>query len=220
MALLIKAITFDFDGVIVADSEYIKEDSWEVVVRVLGEISREPIIAARQAFSKGRGSRYDIIAATLSSLGYSEEKIPEFTNNLAEVYNEEVQRGILRKGVRPIDRRGLSELALSYPLYINSATPESAVAESVKKLGLAEFFSGVFGQPSKKKENLCRAIVAEQIQPAEMLFIGDGDGDYQAAIELGMPFIGLANSWNEWQNPKPFPLIADLTEIANILTNW
>src|SRR3989338_1342418 len=124
--MAIKAIIFDFDGVVVGDSEYIKENSWEAVVLKLGEESREPLLRARATFSKGRGSRYDIIKDTLAELKYPPEQIPALVNQYAEVYNQAVQAAIFKKGVRPIDREGLNKLAIHYPLYINSATPEAA----------------------------------------------------------------------------------------------
>jgi phosphoglycolate phosphatase-like HAD superfamily hydrolase len=219
MSWNIKAITFDFDGVIVADSEYSKEDSWEAVIAELGESARRPLAAARQAFSKGKGSRFDIIEAALKELKMPATEIVVAVPRLAEVYNRAVQTAILEKGIRPVDKEGLAALAKEHPLYINSATPEIAVQETVRSLGVELFFKGVFGQPTKKVENLRRVIAAENIKPAEMLFVGDGDGDAAAGAEAGCRFIGLANSWNKWQSPKPFPLITNLTEVMAVLTN-
>lgn len=215
--MAIKAIIFDFDGVVVADSEYIKEDSWEAVVTAIGVKSREPLVRAREKFSKGRGSRYDIIKDALEVLRYPTGQIPTLVSRYAEVYNQAVQAAILQKGVRPIDREGLEKLEKKYPLYINSATPEAAVGETVRNLGLADIFKGVFGQPAKKTENIRRAIAAEKIQPSEMLFVGDGDGDYEAAQSVGCTFIGLANSWNKWVDAKPFPLVRDILEVESAI---
>ncbi|MSU75695.1 MAG: HAD family hydrolase [Candidatus Magasanikbacteria bacterium] len=218
MSWNIKAITFDFDGVIVADSEYIKEDSWEAVIAELGESARQPLATTRQTFSKGKGSRFDIIEAALKDLKMPATEIIAAVPRLAQVYNRAVQTAILEKGIRPVDREGIAALAKHCPLYINSATPEIAVQETVRRLGVELFFKGVFGQPTKKVENLQRVIAEENIKPMEMLFVGDGDGDVAAATEAGCRFIGLANSWNKWQSPKLFPLIANLTEALAILT--
>lgn len=213
----IKAIIFDFDGVIVADSEYIKEDCWDAVVKELGEGARQPLLSARHKFANGKGSRYDIIKDALIVLNYQSEQIDGLVNHCAAVYNGAVQAGILKKGVWPADYESLRRMSLRYPLYINSATPEIAIKETVINLKLKEIFKGVYGQPNKKNDNICRAVSAEMIKPNELLFVGDSEGDYQAAEQVGCQFIGLANSWNKWGEQKPFPLIVNLAELETLL---
>ena len=54
--------------------------------------------------------------------------------------------------------------------------------------------------------------------PEEILFIGDGKGDFDASQIFGCQFLGLANSWNEWANEEtPFQKIFSLSEIENHL---
>ena len=88
--------------------------------------------------------------------------------------------------------------------------------ETVRRLGIEEFFVGIYGMPTKKIDNLKRAAEDSGVPASEIVFIGDGDGDYKAAQAAGCRFIGLSNDWNQWAG-KSFPLIRNLGELQAIL---
>jgi len=149
---VIKALVFDFDGVIIVDSEFIKEDTWKVIASELGDNSSAAIEQARIKYSESNGSRYDIIREALKILKYPSKKINKLVNIYASRYNEVVQGELLKKGIAEDDKKVLKRLAKYYSLYINSATPEEAVQESIINFKIGRIFKGVYGQPKKNQK--------------------------------------------------------------------
>lgn len=215
---MIKVIVFDHDGVIVRLSEIVKMGAW-------GFVANHPDIGNRTVIAEGedhcvhiKGNRFDILEYTFKKLGKPAEQIPLLVQKHAKRFNNIVQEGIQALGITDEDRKTIYKLSQLYPLYINSGTTETEMNETIEVLGLKPRFKGIFGQPTKKIPNLERAMKAENITPQEMLFVGDSNSDYEAALKFGCHFLGLANSWNEWANEeKPFPKIFSLSEIQNHL---
>ncbi len=224
---MVKAIVFDFDGVITVRGEGLKEEAWEILA---GNIDTEEAGKTEEFINKlrfyrgeygqgkGKGSRYDILEKSLESVfGYVGEKLKNKVSFYSAVYDKSVQAMILDDGLLPDTREALKELSDNFPLYVNSASPEEAVRFSIKKLGLGDFFKGVYGQPSSKTENLQRVAEREGITDAkDIVFVGDSNGDEEAARQFGCRFIGFANDWNLWKD-KTFPLISHLKEIKKHL---
>ena len=89
--------------------------------------------------------------------------------------------------------------------------------ETSERLNLNRFFKGVFGRTSlssTKEEVLERILKKEKLNVKEMLFVGDAEGDYNAAKNIGCNFIGVANNWNKWKK-REFPLIKSISELQN-----
>ena len=59
-----------------------------------------------------------------------------------------------------------------------------------------------------------RILKKEKLNVKEMLFVGDAEGDYNAAKNIGCNFIGVANNWNKWKK-REFPLIKSISELQN-----
>lgn len=217
----IKVIVFDFDGVIVRLSDLIKAGAWNFVANHPDIGSRKPIIEAQDYFRERHGNRYDVLRFVFHQLEKHPREISPLVAKHAKRYNDIVQEGIMALGVEPEDRKALRDLSRSYNLYINSGTPEAELKQSVDALGLKHYFKGgVLGQPAKKEQNLDCVMLKEDILPAEILFIGDGDIDYEAAKIFGCQFLGLANTWNGWGTQEkniPYQLIFNLSDTKNYL---
>ncbi len=212
----IKIIVFDFDDVVVL-SEQIKQDSWFKIFPEynLSEI-KPKFLKAIEYYSKGKGSRFDILAMLFKFLGKKEEDIPALVEEYSNRYNTHVQRDILEKGVTDDNRDVLVNLSKKYRLYINSATPEEAIDETIENLDLKNIFTDVYGRPFSKIENLKRIAEGNNISPSEILFVGDGNGDYSASQDFGCHFIGVSTVRNKW-NSKSFKLIQSLKELDDII---
>lgn len=211
---MIKVIVFDFDGVIVRLSELIKMGAWGFVANHTDFGNRTIIAQGEDHCTRIKGNRYDILRFAFEKLGKPEQEIPRLVEVHAKRFNDIIQEGIRALGVADEDREVIKKLAKYYPLYINTGTTEKGINETVETMGLKPYFKGVFGQPMKKVQNLERVMMAEHLTPKEILFVGDSDGDYEAALKFECHFLGLANSWNEWPTEiKPFQLIFSLNQI-------
>jgi phosphoglycolate phosphatase-like HAD superfamily hydrolase len=208
----IGAIVFDFDGVIVRDSEFLKDRAWDEIFKEWPgwDTSVRPVF--RQSLlrvNKIGGSRFEILCDFFGVLGKSESDVAALTASYAVRFDSIVQEGILQCGVTDTDRAALAFLSKKFPLCINSATPEDALKRSVSDLGLADLFSYVYGRPSTKQENIYRAARDTGIDVPALLFVGDGPGDVAAWADTGCQFIGITNSHNGWAG-KPFPLLSSI----------
>lgn len=210
---MIRAIAFDFDGVISPGGELLKLRAWDLLATTENEQFQKELIATRTALVDGKRNRFSVISATLSACGFSAESIPLATEQLAGRYNDIVQKLLFETGIPVSTHETLATLSSKLPLYINSATPENAVQESCERLGVRKFFKKIFGQPTGKVENLQRILATEHITPHELLFVGDSPIDVGAAHACGCSFIGIANASNNWSLKESFSTISSIEEL-------
>ena len=209
---MIKTLVFDFDGVIM-DSNQLKRAAWY-------DVFPEHLVSARlvsDVVERNKGNRYDILHEIFTVLKRPQETVHLLVDGYARRFNEAVQTRLTSEGVSADTLHALTELAERYPLYINSATPIQGLVETVENLHIGYLFKAVFGVPPSKEENLQIIAVREGISPDEIAFVGDGEGDWQAARSTGVYFIGFANKDNNWSE-REFPLISGLDQIGGLIT--
>lgn len=216
-------IVFDFDGVIVLGSERTKERCWLELFRSQGEEATRALIKAVERYSQGRGSRYDIVRDVLYDLGVPEVEMPKLVEAYYNEYTQKVQAGILAEGIRNEDKRALDFLFQKASLFINTTTPQSAMVEVLDKLVISHLFKGVYGPGQKeqtsKKTDVLHIIARRESKPIkDIIFIGDGEGDYRAAAEAGCQFIGIGNDENHWfRTEQDFPVVNSVSEAVAYL---
>lgn len=211
---MIKVIVFDFDGVIVPESEQLKHRSWHPIFESYGERYRRPLAEALEKYVGGIGDRFDIMRYVFSALGHAPEDIQQLIGPTAERFDAVVRAGILGYGVGTETREVLERLSKKHPLYLNSATPQTSLIETVRQLGIDQYFKEVLGKPKTKIENFQHVMAQEKVEPLDILFLGDAEKDYEASRAIGCRFIGFANDWNHWKSgEKPFRVITDFKEI-------
>ena len=211
-------IVFDFDGVIVLGSERTKERCWFELFRSQGEKAIAALLRARERYSQGKGSRYDIVGDVLHDLGVPKERMVKLVKAYCDEYGQKVQAGILAEGIRNEDRRALDFLVQRATLFINTTTPQSAIEEILDKLGISHLFKGVYGQglqgQTSKKTDTLHAISQRESKPIKnIIFIGDGEGDHRAAAKAGCRFIGISNDDNHWSETEhEFSVVSSVSE--------
>ncbi len=208
---MIRVIVFDFDGVIV-DSNRLKQESLLSIFE--GSGVKEDIV--REVESRTQGTRFDILRDIFVRSGKNAEEVAALTDEYAKRFDDAVQRGIAEYGMIPGTREALAELGRSYALYVNSMTPQAALEKTISHLGIHSFFKRIYGWPPEKTENLKNIIAAEGRDSAEVMMVGDGEGDIEAAERCGCPFVGVANDFNQWKN-KRFPLIRAIAELGPLV---
>jgi phosphoglycolate phosphatase-like HAD superfamily hydrolase len=133
-----------------------------------------------------------------------------------ERFNVIVNAKINAFQVEPDALARLQELARMHALYINSNTPDEPLHASLEKLGIAPLFKGIYGSSVSKKESLRTIAARESVGSAEIVFVGDGEGDREAAEACGSRFIGVATSSNGWTaQTMPYPVVASIADITD-----
>lgn len=215
---MIRVIVYDFDGVVVRRSEKIKEEAWMRVFRTQDELKAFSV--AEERFGRGRGGdRYDILRATYEALLYPEDEVAARVAEGGRAFDVFVRAAIVKEGVQVKDHLLIQELAGMYSQYLNSATPEDSLVETVKGLGIDDVFAErAFGRPSTKAENFSRIIAAERCEPQDMLFIGDSASDLRVAQVVGCRFLAFENGFSSWVEGLT-PTITDIAQVSSYIDN-
>jgi len=211
-------VVFDFDGVLTVGGEGLKQQAWDILVKLWSYSHQQIFQGQREKYSGGKGSRYDILSETFRLASVDEKDIPLLVDVYADGYNTIVQRLLEQSGMPEGMEQVLAELAKGRELFVNSATPERAVRESVQNFNIAHHFRGIYGRPLSKEDNLARAQHMAHVDSRLMLFVGDSNGDKKAAKDFGCDFVGVANEWNRWEKERVnFPLISSIAELPKLL---
>lgn len=211
---MIKVIVFDFDGTLV-DSNDIKWDAWFDIFPEHEKVSPKLISTALEEIV---GNRYVLLDEIYKRLG-REGSSETFVKRYAEKFDEIVQNEIVSiGGLNPDVREMLNGFRDNCKIYINSSTPNDAMQKTAARLDMLNLFHGIYGTfgDRNKEQNLRRIIIDEGMAPENVLVVGDGEDDVEAAKAVGCRFIGLASDWNGWKD-KEFSLVSNLSEIKNLI---
>ena len=187
---MIRAIAFDFDGVLV--------ESVEVKTRAFARLfNGEGPDAVRKILDyhlkNGGVSRFEkfrTIYRNILKRPLSEEQFRSLCERFSELAVDEVVAASWVDGAEEwlIRHQG------RYPLFVISGTPQDELKEIVTRRGMAKFFTGVLGAPRTKDLLLRDALQQGGLSPAELVFVGDSETDWQAACQVGVWFIWRRSS--------------------------
>lgn len=84
----------------------------------------------------------------------------------------------------------LAKLAeLGIPLFVASGTPQGELEAILEARGWGHYFEEIHGSPLSKPEILNGIAALLETTPEQLLFVGDGESDHQAALETGVRFV-------------------------------
>lgn len=186
-----RCVVFDYDGTL-ADSNRIKREAWFGVFARLGCDRAE---TAALLGEHPTADRYELIGVMLDALA-GQARLPagdrgELAADLARSYNDLCEDGQATCPEMPGAGDLLRTLALRMPLYVNSATPQEPLRRIVARRGWEGLFRGVFGRPHDKADILRYILAREGLAAVEVVMVGDGPADWQAAQAVGCPFFAV-----------------------------
>lgn len=210
-----KALLFDFDGTLV-QSNQIKRDTLFVVARTVGASDDQ---LGQILNDHPRYDRFGLYRELLIRRGYEgalESKVLE----LSSLYGQLTTSAISQAPEIPGAEAFLIEYSSKIPMFINSATPEESLRNTVEARGWNGFFKGVYGRPKSKNE-IVDVVQKETGLPADqILFVGDSLQDLESARDNECPFLGVAHEPG-WHYAFP-PDVAVLSHYKDFfkLTGW
>lgn len=209
---MIKAIAFDFDGVIV-DSNTIKRKTF---YKIFENRTGADMVLTKIFQENPSLVRFEVVRRVLEHDGVHGEALEREAEEYVLRYNSEVQRGIMSMGLSEGALDTLKKLSKTFLLFINTATPQEAIEETVSNLGITDYFKKIYGATNSKAENLTEILKSESLAPHEVVVVGDGENDVEAAQTVNTKFIGFSNDWNRWHE-KHFPLVKTFYELENAI---
>lgn len=210
----LRAVVFDFDGVIL--------ESVEIKTRAFAAL-----------FERWPEHRDEIVRLHLENAGVS--RYEKFVRIYREILDEPLAKGELERLGEQFSRlvydeilgcdfvpgahEFLERLARDNRLFVASGTPEEEMRDIVGRRGLARFFAGVYGSPASKGEILRRILREEELAPNELVFVGDAVADYEGAREAGVPFIARVQPGEEDHLPQEGVLVR-VSDLAELDRRW
>lgn len=182
-----ESLIFDIDGTL-WDSRELVAEGYNIQLEREG-LSHLAVNAElfRPLFGKVMTEIADIIFATIPS--------PEryaLMERCMDTENRYLQENECRIGY-PGVRETLEKLAENHRLFIVSNSQKGYPELCMEKLGIAPYIRGhlCFGDTGTSKGQTIRALM-DKYKIEHCAYIGDTQGDYEATVEAGIPFIWAA----------------------------
>lgn len=194
-----KAIIFDFDGVIV--NTY--EQHYRVFSKVYENLDREK----HKLLFEG------ILHESKENFKVRDNAIDEFKLLEKELLKKKVSKDVLHI---------LKKLKKRYLLFIISSNKESVLHAFFEKENLQNLFDKIYGFETHKRKDIKFKLLLEEynLGKNDVVFITDTLGDVLEAKKLGIKSIALDSGFHErerLEKGKPFKIVSKLKEILEII---
>ena len=190
---MIKALIFDFDGVIL-ESAIIKTKAFGEVVRNYPKDKADAFVAYHMThMGISRHVKFKYFIEEILKEPYSEEKESVLADDFERIVFEQVMKCPFVPGAREF----LEDNYDKYDCYVASGTPDDEMHRIIEGRSLSKYFRGVYGTPLKKTDIIEMILKKKGYLKEEALFIGDAGTDMKAANSMGLGFIGRSTPENE-----------------------
>ena len=183
---MIKAIVFDFDGVIL-ESAQIKTETFADVVKDYPKEQADAFVAYHIThMGISRHVKFQYFIEEILKQPYSAEIEQKLANRFSEIAFSRIMECPFVPGAKAFLERNYKR----YEMYIASGTPQEELGQIVEGRNLSQYFKKIYGTPMTKEEiveDICRTY---GYQKEEMVFVGDASTDKNAAKNTGLLFIG------------------------------
>ena len=210
---MIKAIIFDFDGVIV-ESVDIKTKAFARLFEHEGGVVVEKVVDYH--LKNGGVSRFDKFRYYYKEIlkrPLSDQQFEELCSGFSELVMEEVVKAPYVKGSKEI----LDNYFRICQCFVATGTPQEEIDEIIIQRGMFPYFKGVYGAPKKKYVIVREILDSYGIKPEEVIYVGDAMSDYQAASENSVRFIARIHDNESIFKGIECTKIMDLTDLGRII---
>ena len=104
-------------------------------------------------------------------------------------------------------------------VFVVSGSDQRELRSVFRDHGIAERFAAVLGSPTEKRQHMASILGERAIDGGLALMVGDGRTDFEAARELNIPFVFLAEM-SEWSEARALLAAAVEQRRAFIADHW
>ena len=189
---MIKAVIFDFDGVII-ESAQIKTAAFRKLFEKEFPNQIEQIVKHHlQNMGTSRFVKFKYIYENILKLPLPKD----LEESLGRKFSGIVFGESLKAPFVPGAIEFLEENASRYTFFIASGAPEEELLEIIRKRKIKHFFKKIYGSPEPKSSIVRKILQDNDLKPLEIVFVGDATSDLSTARENGVNFIARMNSEN------------------------
>jgi len=188
---MLKAIIFDFDGVII-ESFDIKTQAFRELFKESDKVD-EIVEYHKQNGGVSRYKKFRYIYSEILKTPLDEKTFKELGEKFSNLVVEEVKKCPYVPGALEF----INENSKNLKLFIASGTPEEELISIVDARGISKYFKGIFGSPATKSEIIQQILKRENLDRKDAIFIGDTITDYRESGRAGVPFIARINSLSD-----------------------
>jgi len=207
-----KGIAFDFDGVIL-ESVSIKTEAMATLFADHTDHLDEILAVHDNHAGFSRFIKFDMIYRDILKAPLTPETRAELGRQFSDLVLEKVLACRFVAGALEF----LKAHHKSTPLFVISGTPDEELLTITSKRNLDIYFAGVYGSDRGKPEILTAIMAKRGWGTRDMVFIGDGLTDFDAATATSVPFIGRVPENQGSPFPAPTRTIRDLTKLESAL---
>lgn len=211
---MIKAILFDFDGVIL-DSLDVKTQAFYDMYLPYGKDIAERV--KMHHLNNGGISRFEkfkLYHEEWLGIPTDESKIYELANEFSRRVFQGVVNAPEVEGIRTF----LDTAIHKYRMWVITGTPTNEIREIVKAIKLETYFVACYGSPEKKTYWTAKILQEEGLNPKEVVFIGDALADYEAALTNHTHFVLREHTENkELFSGKNLPVIHNFNDFDKVI---
>jgi len=210
---MIKALIFDFDGVII-ESAGIKTDAFR---KMFGSDHPEKADAVVDYHKRNMGIsrfvKFRHIYENILKLPLTAEKESELGKTFSGIVLEEIVKAPFVNGLEEFmaGSRG------RYMMFIASGTPERELHDILKLRGIDTYFKEAYGTPASKPDIIKTILQRYYLDKEEVVFVGDAESDLRASEESGVYFVARIGADSDENVRICKRKIYDLTELNDVI---
>lgn len=209
---MIKAIVFDFDGVILESAD-IKTRAFRRLFQFAPPDVLNKIVAYHlDHMGISRYVKFRYIYEEILKLPLT----PVLEQALGEKFSSLVIEEVLEAPFVPGALEFLQNKQGEYQMFVASGTPETELVHIVKCRGIANYFQEVHGSPRGKTEIIEDILQRFSLKLRELAFVGDALSDYKAAQKTGVQFVARIYPGTDELEQCRYKL-QDLRELEDLL---
>lgn len=213
----IKAIIFDFDGVI-AESVDIKTKAFAKVFEAEGKDIVKKVIEYHTSHTGvSRYDKFKIFYKEFLKRDLDKSTFDRLCDDFSRLVMDEVVNAPYVKGAKEF----LELFSSEYKCFIASATPQEEMDKIIYRRSMNKFFDRIYGAPLKKTEIVGKIISENGFGPSDVIFVGDALSDFNAAMGNSIKFVARIYPDNEilFKNIDCLK-ISDLSELNSIINDF
>jgi len=210
---MIKAIIFDFDGVLV-ESVDVKTKAFAKLFENYGPEVVQQVV--EHHLINGGMSRFEKIKHYYSKFlcePLSQGGLDMLCDRFSEMVVEQVVNAPWVKGAQSF----LESNNKKFLMFIISGTPQKELRDIAQKRNMESYFKDILGSPDNKITLTSKVLDKYNFHRKDVVFIGDAMTDYNAAMETGINFVGRVASGATNPFPKETIMISDLTQLEKTI---